>query len=483
MSAPDKQHRSDEAVDIPLVVDLDGTLVRTDLLWESFFDTAVLGVGFAFGTIRALVHGKAVLERYLAAASTLDYATLPYEDCILDLIREAKAQGRSVYLATACDERHAEAIVARVDLFDGYFGSDGHTNLSGSKKAEVLVATFGEKGFDYVGNEASDLPVCKRARKAYQVRISSSSKRHLTLLDGECAALHAGSASTRVWLETLRVHQYAKNLLVFVPMLTAHQFALEPLLSATLAFLAFCAAASAVYILNDLLDLEADRAHPGKRNRPFASGNLRISTGLLTIPGLLLAAFGFAAAVSLEFVAVLVGYLALTTGYSFYLKRKLLADAVTLAILYATRIVGGAVAVNVPVSEWLFAFSLLLFTSLALMKRYVELSTRPDHGLSDPSHRDYRIGDLDIVAALAAGTGMNAVTIFALYVSSPTVEALYRRPKVLWLVCPILLYWIGRALLMAHRRQMDDDPIVFALKDPVSAVAIASILLIVLVAI
>ena len=281
----------------------------------------------------------------------------------------------------------------------------------------------------------------------------------------------------------MRVHQYAKNFLVFVPVLTAHQFKPEAVLFATIAFLAFCACASGVYILNDLLDLKADRAHPSKCNRPFARGDVPISTGLLMIPGLLLGALGLAAVVSLEFVAVLVSYLALTTLYSLYLKRKMLVDAVALALLYATRVIGGAVAVNVAVSEWLFAFSLFLFFSLALMKRYVELSVRLDRELSDPSNRNYRIGDLPVVAALAAGAGMNAVTIFALYVSSPTVEALYSRPKVLWLICPILLYWIGRALLMAHRRHMDDDPIVFALKDHVSAIAIASIVVIVLVAI
>jgi len=474
---------SDKRVDIPLVVDLDGTLVRSDLLYESFFDTAILGIRFTFGTFQSLILGKAAVKRYLAAASMLDYTTLPYESCVIDLIREAKAQGRSVYLATASDERHAQAISAHLNLFDGYFASDGRENLSGLTKAEILVTRFGEKGFDYIGNDRSDLPVWGRARKAYHVRISSMLKRRLMALNGECVQLHTEGASIKTWLRALRVHQYAKNLLVFVPLLTAYQFALAPMVSSTIAFLAFCACASAVYILNDLLDLKDDRAHPNKRSRPFASGTLRISAGMLSVPFLLLAAFGLGAAVSVEFLLVLAGYLTLTTAYSFYLKRKMLVDAVTLALLYSTRIVGGAVAVNVLVSEWLFAFSLFMFTSLALMKRYVELSVRSDRGLSDPSNRNYRIGDLDIVAALAAAAGMNAVTIFALYVSSSTVQALYSHPKVLWLICPILLYWIGRALLMAHRRLMDDDPIVFALKDRVSTIAIASVLLIVLAAI
>lgn len=478
-----EQRRADEVVEIPLVVDLDGTLVRSDLLYESFFDNSVLGFRSFLRAVRALCAGKAAAKRYLAAASDLDYATLPFDDRVLELIRQAKAQHRLVYLVTGADERHAQAIVAHVNLFDGYFASDGQTNLSGPRRAEALVAAFGEKGFDYIGSNAADLPVWQKARNAYGIRLSSSLQRRLTALNGEYRALSAEKSSPKVWLKALRVHHYVKNLLVFVPVLTAHQFAPEPILRSTIAFLAFCACASATYILNDILDLKEDRTHPGKRDRPFASGHIPISVGLLMIPTLLLAAFGLAAAVSLEFVVVIVGYFVLAAGYSFYLKRKMLIDTVVLAMLYLMRIIGGAVAINVTVSEWLFAFSICVFTSLALIKRYVELCVRSDHGLAGPANRDYRIGDIDIVAALAAATGMNAVTIFALYVSSPIVQTLYSRPRLLWLICPILLYWIGRALLMAHRRQMHDDPIVFALRDRASAVAIGLILLIVIAAI
>jgi 4-hydroxybenzoate polyprenyltransferase len=347
----------------------------------------------------------------------------------------------------------------------------------------VLVAAFGENGFDYVGNGPADMPVWQRADKAYGVGLSSSMLSRLAALKGEYIALDRPKVIPQVWLKALRVHQYVKNLLVFVPLLTSHRFTPETTISALVAFLAFCACASAVYILNDLFDLKADRAHPSKRDRPFASGLLSPQAGLLMTTGLFLSAMILATMVSLQFVGVLVGYFALTTGYSIYFKRKMLLDVVVLAMLYTMRIIGGGVAAGIPISQWLFIFSMFIFTSLALVKRYIELSTRSDRGLPDRGDRNYRVGDLDVIAALAAAAGMNAITIFALYVSSPEVQGLYRHPKALWLICPILLYWIGRILMMAHRRQMDDDPIVFALKDRISAIAIGAIVTIVAIAI
>ncbi len=467
----------------PLVVDLDGTLLRSDLLYESFFDSAALGLGVNIRTAQALLAGKAALKQHLAIESDLDYATLPYDSAVLDLIREAKRKGRKVYLATASNEKHARAVAEHLGDFDGWFASDGNTNLSGDKKAEALAGAFGDKGFDYVGNGAVDLPVWQRADKAYGLGLSQSIKRRLTALKGDFVDVAHPKVPSRTWLEVLRVHQYVKNVLVFVPLLTSHQFEPGKIVADIIAYVAFCVGASAVYMVNDLLDLKADRAHPTKRTRPFARGAVPLRTGLLLIPVLLAAATTLAAAVSLKFLGVLLFYFVLTTAYSVYLKRKMLVDVVALAMLYTLRIIGGGVAADIQISQWLFIFSVFIFTSLALMKRYVELSTRLDRELPDPSDRNYRIGDLDVVAALAAAAGMNAITIFALYVTSPDVQQLYRHPKALWLICPILLYWIGRALMMAHRRLMDTDPIVFAIKDRVSAIAIVLILAIVIVAI
>ncbi|WP_247986071.1 UbiA family prenyltransferase [Bradyrhizobium sp. 186] len=469
--------------DKPLVVDLDGSLLLTDVLYESFLNVLPLGFRSNFATVRGLANGKAAVEHHLAQASELDYATLPYNTCVIDLIQTAKARGTQVYLATAANAKHAKAIADHLGIFDGWFASDAKTSLSGSFKAEMLAAAFGENGFDYVGNGSSDLPVWEIADKAYAIGPSKAVKRRLFALKGNCVALDDGTAGRRAWFRALRVHQYVKNLLIFVPSLTSHRFTLANIITDVMAFLAFCACASAVYILNDLLDLKSDRAHSSKRARPFASGHLQLRTGLLMVPALLLFSLMLAITISLEFVGVLVGYFLLTSAYSVYLKRKMLLDVVVLAMLYTTRIIAGGVAAEIQISQWLFIFSMFIFTSLALIKRYVELATSLDRRVPDRSGRDYRMGDLDVVAALVAAAGLNAVTIFALYITSPDVQRLYRHPKALWLICPILLYWIGRALMMAHRRLMDDDPIVFALRDRISAIAIAAIVAVVIIAI
>jgi len=287
----------------------------------------------------------------------------------------------------------------------------------------------------------------------------------------------------RAWLKLLRVHQWAKNALVFVPAFAAHRFDLAALADATFAAIAFSLAASTIYILNDLVDLDADRRHRSKRNRPLAAGTVSIRQAMIVAPILLVVALAIAAAISLPFLGVLLGYLALTTAYTFSLKRKMMIDIVALALLYTLRVIGGAAAVMAMPSEWILAFSMFIFTSLALIKRYVELAARLDAAQPDPTNRNYRKSDLAVLGALAAASGFNAVTVFALYISSDTVHRLYRHPHALWLICPILLYWVGRALIMAERRLMDDDPIVFALKDRVSLCSFGLIGLIMIVAI
>jgi 4-hydroxybenzoate polyprenyltransferase len=463
----------------PLVVDLDGALLQTDLLYESFLSGIPFALKSGIKIACALTLGKAQAKSQLADSAQLDYAALPYDENILDLIRSAKRENRQIFLATAANEKHAIAISEHLALFDGWFASDNSTNLSGAQKAKVLVSKFGDCGFDYIGSGSADLAVWRHADKAYAVGLSASQSRQLRKMKGGFVVVERARPTWRVWLNALRYHQYVKNLLIFVPVLTSHHFTPATVTMASIGFVAFCACASAVYILNDLLDLEADRVHPTKRNRPFASGALPISAGMVVFPFLLLFAAVVASQVSWDFLGTLAGYFALTTAYSLYLKRKMLIDVVVLAMLYSVRIVAGGVAANITISQWLFIFSLFMFTSLALIKRYVELSTRLDRRLPDRSDRNYRSSDLDIVAALAGAAGMNAITIFALYVTSTDVQALYRNPKLLWLICPILLYWISRALMMAHRRHMDDDPIVFALKDRISRLAIIAIIAVV----
>lgn len=459
----------------PLVVDLDGTLVRSDLLVESAF--AYLGhdpsrVVSLLSTIR---RGKAALKAEIAAKTDIDVSQLPYDEDVVSLIRQRRAAGYQVYLASASNERYVQAIADHLALFDGWFASNDKENLSSELKARRLVEAFGDGGFDYVGNGRADLAVWNVAHRRIAVHASPSVRSKLRDMDPDATVLENATGRTRAWIKLLRVHQWAKNALVFVPLVTAQRFDLVAFGEAIGAFLVFSLAASAIYILNDLVDLDADRKHPSKKHRPLAAGTVAITRAVALIPALLVVAFTGALAIAPALAVVLLAYVSLTTAYTFVLKRKMLVDVLALASLYTIRVVGGAAAISVHMSEWLLAFSMFIFTALALIKRYVELTARLDKDLTDPTNRNYRKSDLDIVAALAAAAGFNAVTVFALYISSDAVRPLYRHPQALWLICPILMYWLGRALLMAQRRLIDDDPIVFALRDRNSYMALATV--------
>ncbi len=467
----------------PLVVDLDGTLIASDLLIETAFSELGRRPHAVLDMVAALRRGKAALKHRLASPVDFDASTLPYDPAVLDAVRAAVDQGRPVYLASASNQRLVEKVANHLGFFTGWFASDETTNLAGAAKARELVAAFGERGFDYIGNDAADLPVWQKAAKAIAIRTPRGVKRRLDQACSDVEHLEASRPTWRTWAKMIRVHQNAKNALVFVPLLTSHLFTVQSIGQAVLAFLAFSLCASSVYILNDLVDLQDDRSHRTKCNRPLASGAIPLSHGVLAMPALLLASVVIAAAVSLPFLGVLAGYFALTTAYSFVLKRMMLVDVITLGGLYSIRVVGGAVAAGVAVSHWLLAFCMMIFLSLALIKRYVELAARRDANLPDPTSRDYRTSDLDMVAALAAAAGFNAITVFALYISSDAVNELYTHPQLLWLVGPLLIYWIARALMLASRRLMDDDPVVFALKDRVSLATIGAAAVIVLAAV
>jgi 4-hydroxybenzoate polyprenyltransferase/phosphoserine phosphatase len=477
------QSTAGDVTPVPLVVDLDGTLIRSDLLVETLFAELGRRPAAITGLLPSLLAGKAAFKHRLAETAPLDVAGLPYDEAVLAAVRTARADGRRVYLASASNEKLVADVARHLGLFDGWYGSSETVNLKGAAKADLLVKTFGVRQFDYVGNDTADLAVWQQARKAITIRASAAVKRNLPVLSDHVEHLDAPQASPAAWMKLLRVHQWVKNALVFVPLLMAHQFHLAALGHALLAFIAFSLCASSVYILNDLVDLEADRAHPTKRARAFASGAIPLSAGLYAVPILWLAAFAVAAVTSLSFVLVLLAYFALTTLYSFVLKRKMLVDAFTLASLYTIRVIGGAAAVGVVLSQWLLAFSMFMFVGLALIKRYVELAMLADRNLPNPANRNYQIGDLDIIAALSAASGYNAVVVLALYINSDAVVPLYRHPDLLWFICPLVLFWFSRALLLAHRRRMHDDPIVFALQDRVSLLTAGLVAVLVLAAI
>jgi 4-hydroxybenzoate polyprenyltransferase/phosphoserine phosphatase len=480
MTAQEKLRAAEQSK--PLVVDLDGTLIRSDLLIETAFTELGARPQTIFELFGALLKGKAALKHRLADASKFDASMLPYDDAVLACIKQAKADGRLVYLASASNEALVGAVAEELGLFDGWFGSSEDRNLSGKAKADKLVTAFGEQGFDYIGNDKADLEVWSRADTAICIRTSPAVLAALAKRDRPIEQLESDKPTLKTWIKLIRVHQWAKNSLVFVPLLTSLSFNLEMVGLSILAAIAYSLCASSIYVLNDLVDLPADRGHPTKRNRPLANGSIPLVQAMLVMPVLLAAGLGIAAMISLPFLGVVVAYLAMTTAYSFFLKRKLMLDAVTLALLYTMRVIGGAVAISVDVSFWLLAFSLFIFTSLALLKRYIELTTRLDNGLADPSNRNYKIADADVVMAISAAAGLNATTVLTLYLHSAHLPSEYQRPEALWALFPLLLYWIGRALVLAHRRFIDDDPIVFAIRDRVSRYTVVAMVVVVAVA-
>ena len=466
----------------PLVVDLDGTLIPVDLLVEQFAAVAGRDWRSALAALGQLHRGKSALKAAIAECNEPRPALLPYDPAVIALVRKAREAGRPVYLATASHQLQAQAIADHLALFDGVFATTAEVNLAGQAKAKLLVDRFGEGGFDYVGNHSHDLSVWEHANAGYAVRPPARVRRGLQRLGVPFEILECRKSGVGDWLRALRVHQYAKNLLIFVPLLARHSVAPSQWLAASMMFVAFCLAASSAYLLNDLLDLEADRQHPTKFARPLACGAISTKAALVAIPVLLLLAAAISVMISPLCLLVIGGYLLLTLAYSFYLKRRMLVDVVALAMLYTVRVIAGSAASGIAPSEWLLAFSLFVFTCMALIKRYTEVALRLDRNLPDTTHRNYRKDDLVILATLAAATGTNAVTVFAFYVTSPAVTQLYSNPTLLWLICPLLVYLLGRALMVSHRREMYDDPVVWALRDRICRLGLVVGALIILAA-
>jgi 4-hydroxybenzoate polyprenyltransferase len=457
----------------PLVISLDGALLRTDVADTAYACGVSALLASPRDAIAKMVRERQSVGQFLNAG--IDYSVLPYEPSVLNLALSARAQHRKVYLATAANVLHAQAIAAHF-AFDGIVILDSEGSVLDTSDPATLAIR--STGFDYISGD--------RAEPAWH----AGARGFVAPMPGRAAAQQDGHeipgrrhVAYATWRDALRVRQYAKNTLVFVPLLTSHNFNMHALVNASLAFVAFSACASSAYVLNDVLDFRADRLHPTKRHRAIASGALPIPAALTAIPLLAATSALVAALVSWSFLATIVAYLCLTVMYSAHLKKKLLIDIITLAGLYTIRIIGGAIAIGVVMSEWLLIFSLFVFTSLALIKRYSELTMRIATGLADPVNRDYRIGDLNVVAALAAASGMNAITVFSLYTTSPVVAASYSHPWLLWLLDPLLLYWIGRALMVAHRDAMTDDPIVYTFSDFHSRVTVLLMACVVLAAI
>lgn len=452
--------------DCPLVVDLDGTLLKSDLLVESFASLLRLRSLEALKAPGWLLSGKARLKQRLANSADLDVTKLPYREELLNYLREEAKAGRQLVLATAADEKLALEVAEHLGLFDIVIASDGSNNLDGSRKLDALRKCLGDGEFDYIGNARCDLEIWRHARKALVVAPERGVEPAVRKAHRQVEVLIPPAPRLFALLKAIRCHQWLKNALIFVPLLTAQQL-LNPaaVVASLLAFWAFSLSASAVYLLNDLLDLANDRAHPRKRNRPFAAGDLPLVHGIALIPLLLLAGIGLAAMVSPQFLAVLGLYLVLTTSYSFKLKEIALVDVTLLAGLYTLRVIGGAAAIAVVPSFWLLAFSMFLFFGLALVKRFAELLVVREQARSRSRGRDYRVADMHSVHSMGSASSYLAVLVMALYINNPDVVSHYAHPQLLWLICPLMLYWVSRMWLKAGRGEMHDDPLVFAFRD------------------
>jgi 4-hydroxybenzoate polyprenyltransferase/phosphoserine phosphatase len=457
----------------PLVVDLDGTLILTDMLIESFFALVTDRPRDAAKTLWHLRYGKALFKAEVAERARLDLRTLPFNEELLAWLKEEKIKGRQIYLASAANKSYVQAMAEHLTLFDGIFASDSTTNLSGATKAEVLCHAFGRGNFDYVGNAAIDLEVWKEAGGVFLVNAGTGLTKTVFSRFPQAKVIVPRTTGWRDYLRVLRVHQWLKNLLIFVPAFTAHRFDGIAALACLAAFFSFSLCASSVYVLNDLLDLRNDRTHPTKRLRPFASGKVDVWNGLFLLPILMFSAMLIGLILPWRFLGVLCGYYAATMAYSIYLKRKTTLDVVTLACLYGARLLAGGAAVSVPLSPWLLTFSIFLFLSLALVKRSSELMERIAAHAGNPAGRGYRLDDLPVLQTLAAANGNVAVLTFILYVNSPAVAPLYSHPLRLWIIPVILLYWISRVLILTHRGEMREDPVLFAARDRISWICVA----------
>lgn len=470
------------AMPAPLVVDLDGTLTPTDTLVESIISAVKHSPLNLLRLPLWLLSGKSRFKQAVARYANIEAQLLPYREDLLGYLREEKAKGRQIILATAANRSIADRVSKHLGLFDQVLASDATQNLKGKAKLEAIQNSIG-RSFVYAGDSRADLPIWLAADAAVLVNVSpktAATVKQCKTIERKFQGENRGLA---VWMRALRVHQWLKNLLLFVPLLTAFSFTdTGKFASMTLAFLAFSIAASATYMGNDLWDLENDRAHPRKRLRPFACASIPILSGLAVATVALLMSFALALSLSNGFFSMLLLYLLLTSAYSWFLKRFVVIDVVTLSMLYTLRILAGSVAINVTTSSWLLAFSVFIFLSLALVKRCAELVSVKESGALEIKGRDYRVTDLVVLWPLGVGAAISAVVVFGLFISDPNTQARYRTPQMLWLVALGLIYWLARLWIKTSRGEMHDDPVVYAIKDRSSCVTVFAMVVVILAA-
>ena len=457
----------------PLCVDLDGTLVKSDTLVDSLLVLLRKHPMLALALPGKLLRGKAAFKAFVTESIALDVEDLPYNRKLLHFLKEQHSLGRPLYLATGADVVLARRVAAHLGIFSGVLGSDGATNLTGNKKLDGLRTHLGSAAFDYVGNATPDLPLLAHATEAMVANPSLGLRGKLRTRGIKPVREFNEHRNPLVSLvRAMRPHQWAKNLLMFLPTLLAHNFTIPALLPALLAFVCFSLTASATYIVNDLLDLETDRHHHSKRNRPFAAGDLSPLWGaVLSAVFLLVAFYGW-----------LAFYLVATLVYSLYLKKIPLLDVLTLSGLYTLRLLAGSAASGAHISHWLGGFSIFLFFSLAIVKRFAELENLRVKGTLPKNGRGYLVDDLEQLRSFGTASAFSAVVIFSIYISNNDVSKLYRHATLLWMILPFMLLWLCRVWLLASRGKLQEDPVVFALTDVMSLLIGAAIACVVLLA-
>lgn len=458
---------------VPLVVDVDGSVVCGNLFLEGLANLLVTSPHKLFLLPFWLLNGRAALKRRVADAIPLEPSTLILNAAVTDLIAATKAEGRAIYLASAADERYVAPLAEHLEA-DGFLASDGDENLAGKAKAKKLIARFGERGFDYIGDEWRDLAVWQSARHSIAVNASPALARRICAIDPGAQFLPRTGGSFGDYLKALRPHQWIKNVLIFAPLVAAHITDAQAFGLAFAAFLAFSACASGTYVLNDILDLPYDRQHDTKRERPLASGRVPLGGALGLAFILILGGLAVAATVSANFLGLVAAYLIISGAYSLHLKHKTFIDVVALAFLYTIRVLAGGAAASVPISPWFLAFSIFFFLALAIMKRQRELVGLRRSGKETSSGRAYFVEDQPVLAALAGASSFGSVVVLALYINGPEIAEHYDRPELLWLLCPLAIYWLGRMVVLANRGVVDDDPVAFALRDSTSWLVLVS---------
>jgi len=450
-----------------IVTDLDGTLIKSDILYESIISYLKINFFFIIKILMWALKGKALLKRKLANEVFLDVEKIPYNECVLDYLKKEKEKGRYLVIASASNSVFVNSIADHLGIFDEALSS-GKRNLSGKNKADLLVDRFGSAGYEYIGNSNDDVPVWDKAGAATIVsRSYNFSKKISRKIKVPVVNSMINKPPVFTWLKAIRLHQWVKNLIVFFPIIASHRFLEWAVLSKSLlAFFSFSLCASSIYIVNDLIDLQEDRKHPEKRKRAFACGDMDIATGAKLFLLLMTLAIVIATFINIyTFYVVMTAYLLITIIYSAKIKQVIMADVVTLGCLYTMRIVAGAMATDIELSVWLLTFSVFAFCGLALLKRFGEFSRSSSE---EERGRGYQVNDASIIAMLGIGASLISILIFVLYINDPFAANLYSNPKFLWILVPVFLYWFGRIWILASRGLMNYDPVLFVTRDYVS---------------